>query len=308
MRPYVFGMSAQETKKHHCLWHMMRIFFCNLAIAYIQLTLLFWHFHSFRPDRDEVTGERKLGNKPPRVDSEADMAATPSLSASVLDTWTALPESVRAALVSAEIASGSVSLPSTRSSTYSAVSSRASSASPSEAGSSSDTTAVDLSERQEECEVTGAKVTLRPLERAPKNVFEFEKTTTKEEVAVKKQSSSTVITTTKTVTTGRGWRNIFTLPISYDVNMVPHGTLLDSSNPQLLDATGVHAEGYNRRFAVIDAEVDKLYGDKIRQYFVDKGIELTTTILNGGEADKRPDVSWYSSICMLFPCIQWIDK
>lgn len=264
----------------------------NLAFAYIQLTFLFWHFHSLRPNRDEVTGERKLGTKPPRVNSETDMTARASLPASVLDTWTALPESVRAALVSAEIASGSVSLPSTRSSTtYSAVSSRTSSASPSEAGSSSDTTAVDLSEREEECEVTGAKVTLRPLERAPKNVFEFEKTTTKEEVAVKKQSSSTVITTTKTVTTGRGWRNIFTLPISYDVNMVPHGTLLDSSNPQLLDATGVHPEGYNRRFAVIDAEVDKLYGDKIRQYFVDKGIELTTTILNGGEADKRPDVS-----------------
>ena len=263
-----------------------------------------WRFLSSRPNRDEVTGERKLGSKPPRVNSQTDMAATPSLPASVLDTWTALPESVRAALVSAEIASGSVSLPSTRSSTYSAVSSRASSASPSEAGSSSDTTAVDLGERQEECEVTGAKVLLRPLERAPKNVFEFEKTTTKEEVAVKKQSSSTVITTTKTVTTGRGWRNIFTLPISYDVNMVPHGTLLDSSNPQLLDATGVHSEGYNRRFAVIDAEVDKLYGDKIRQYFVDKGIELTTTILNGGEADKRPDVSWYSSIHLLFPCIQ----
>jgi len=261
-------------------------------------------FPSFFVNRDEVTGEMKLGNKPPRVNSETDMAARASLPSSVLDTWTALPESVRAALVSAELASGSVSLPSTHSSTYSAVSSRTSSASPSEAGSSSEN-AVDLSERHEECEVTGAKLTLRPLERAPKNVFEFEKTTSKEEVAVKKQSSSTVITTTKTITTGRGWRNIFTLPISYDVNMVPHGTLLDSSNPQLMDATGVHPEGYNRRFAVIDAEVDKLYGDKIRQYFVDKGIQLTTTVLNGGEADKRPDVSWCLSI--FFSCLAGDD-
>ena len=193
--------------------------------------------------------------------------------------------------MSAEIASGAVSIPSTRSSTNSFVSSapssRPSSNSPSEVSSS----IADLDEVHEECEVTGAKVILRPLERAPKNVFEFEKTHVSEEVAVKKESSATVITSTKTITTGRGWRNVFTLPISYDVNMVPHGTLLDSSNPQLLDATGVHPEGYNRRFAVIDAEVDTIYGEKIRQYFVAKGIELTTTVLNGGEADKRPDVS-----------------
>jgi len=71
--------------------------------------------------------------------------------------------------------------------------------------------------------------------------------------------------------------------------MVAHGTLLDASNLQLLQATGVHPEGYNRRFACIDAEVDKLYGKQIRQYFVEHGIELTTCILNGGEADKRND-------------------
>ena len=308
-------------KDDNCFWHVMCILSFsqrNVPIDHIQLSFRRFSHSFIPPNRDEVTGERKLGTKPPRINSETDIAARASLPASVLDTWTALPESVRAALVSAEIASGSVSLPSTRSSTYSAVSSRTSSASPSEAGSSSDT-GVDLSERQEKCEVTGAKVTLRPLERAPKNVFEFEKTTTKEEVAVKKQSSATVITTTKTVTTGRGWRNIFTLPISYDVNMVPHGTLLDSSNSQLLDATGVHPEGYDRRFAVIDAEVDKLYGDKIRLYFVEKGIELTTSVLNGGEADKRPDVShihdgmaialpiWTSVLCCITPIYIYID-
>lgn len=253
-------------------------------------------FHTNARHRDELTGERKLGKKPPRISSETDIVAKATLPTSVLDTWTSLPESVRAALVSAEIASGSVSVPSTRSSTSfggsSAASSRPSSSSPSEAGSSS----VDLNEFHEQCDATGAKVTLRPLERAPKNVFEFEKTHVREEVAVKKQSSATVITSTKTITTGRGWRNVFTLPISYDVNMVPHGTLLDSSNPQLLDATGVHPEGYDRRFAVIDAEVDKLYGEQIRQYFVVKGIELTTTVLNGGEADKRPDVSDMSKV------------
>eukprot|EP00957_Ditylum_brightwellii_P040788 3088093-Ditylum_brightwellii.AAC.1 len=71
--------------------------------------------------------------------------------------------------------------------------------------------------------------------------------------------------------------------------MVPHGTLLNPANPQLLAATGVHPEGYNRRFAVIDAAVHQIYGTKIQQYFDAKGIQLTTCILNGGEADKRPD-------------------
>lgn len=77
--------------------------------------------------------------------------------------------------------------------------------------------------------------------------------------------------------------------------MVAHGTLLDPANPQLLEATGIHPEGYNRRFAVIDAEVDRIYGGKIRNYFVERNIELTTCILSGGEADKRPAVSelWF---------------
>jgi hypothetical protein len=72
--------------------------------------------------------------------------------------------------------------------------------------------------------------------------------------------------------------------------MVPHGTLLNVSNPQLLEATGVHPEGYDRRFAVLDAEVDKIYGEQIRNYFASRNIDLTTCILNGGEADKRPEV------------------
>jgi 3-dehydroquinate synthetase len=71
--------------------------------------------------------------------------------------------------------------------------------------------------------------------------------------------------------------------------MVPHGTLLDPTNPQLLHATGPASEDYLRRFAVIDNEVEKLYGNQIRDYFTAKGIELTTCIINGGEVDKRPD-------------------
>lgn len=81
---------------------------------------------------------------------------------------------------------------------------------------------------------------------------------------------------------------MFTLPISYDINIIPYGTILDPSNPQLLDATGAHSEEYSRRFAVIDEAIQKLYGDKINQYFAAKGIVLTTCVLAGGEDDKRP--------------------
>jgi len=140
----------------------------------------------------------------------------------------------------------------------------------------------------EECPQSGAKVVMKPLERAPENVFEFTKEHQEEKVEIKKVAGSTVTTTTKIVSTGRGWRNVFNLPISYDVNVVAHGTILDPINPQLLQATGVHPEGYDRRFAVIDDAIDRIYGKKIRDYFVARGIELTTCVLAGGEAEKRP--------------------
>jgi len=149
----------------------------------------------------------------------------------------------------------------------------------------------------EECKITGAKVTLKPLERAPKNVFSFVKTNSTKSVEVAKNSAgSTVTTTTTVVTKNKGWRNVFTLPISYDVNMVQQGTLLDPSNPQLLLATGNHPEGYNRRFAVVDSEVDKLYGKQIRDYFVARKIDLTICILEGGEPEKRPQVSMMNNV------------
>jgi 3-dehydroquinate synthase len=148
----------------------------------------------------------------------------------------------------------------------------------------------DNSTRRDKCPVSGATVLLTPVERAPKNVFAFTKTHTIEKSEVVKTSSATVTTTTKVVSTSRGWRNVFSVPISYDVNMVAHGTLFDDMNSQLLDATGVHPEGYNTRFAVVDTEVEALYGENIRSYFERKGIELTVCVINGGEADKRSKV------------------
>lgn len=138
---------------------------------------------------------------------------------------------------------------------------------------------------------SGVRTLLRPLERAPQNVFEITKTTSSQTTEVKKTSSSTVTTKTTVMTTSKGWRNVFTLPISYDINMVPSGTLLDPTNLQMLEATGVHPEGYNRRFAVIDEAVEGIYGHRIIDYFAAQGIELTTVVIPGGEPDKRPAVS-----------------
>lgn len=220
----------------------------------------------------------------------------------VLDLWASLPQSVRSALVTSELdqtsnastlsssdnASKKISNQSIYPSTATLNTARSSSAISSECKSDDDY-ATSFEEKEEECPLTGANIVLRPIERAPENVFSFTKTSTYETTDVIRKGSSIITTSTKTVTSGRGWRNVFTLPISYDVNIVAQGTILDPSNPQLLHATGVHPEGYNQRFAVIDADVDSIYGKDIRNYFSAQGIKLTTCVLNGGEIEKRPD-------------------
>ncbi|MGK3741154.1 MAG: hypothetical protein ACI8RD_006664 [Bacillariaceae sp.] len=215
------------------------------------------------------------------------------LPASILDAWTSLSPDVRKALVASEMSSsqGGSSQKTLRTNT---------SVSSFTTGSSDDSVekSTNNSNNNEEDNVfieidpeAGTKTTLRPLERAPKNVFEFKKTTSRETVNVEKSGSSTVTTKTTVMTSSKGWRNIFTLPISYDVNMIPTGTLLTPSNLQLLESTGIHPEGYNTRFAVVDEAVNDIYGEKIHQYFVAQKIELTTIIIPGGEPDKRSDVS-----------------
>ena len=190
----------------------------------------------------------------------------------MLEAWTSLPADVRAALVKMETNAAKNSSESSGTSTTS----------------STDEDKTESEFIEEDIE-SGTMIVLKPLERAPKNVFSFSKTSTLENTQVERTPGATVTTKTTIVSRTRGWRNIFTLPISYDVNVVPYGTLLNPKNPQLLESTGNHPEGYNRRFAVIDEAVDKLYGDQIRAYFVANKIELTFTVLPGGEADKRPD-------------------
>lgn len=217
-------------------------------------------------------------------------AMKPVLPASILEAWSSLAPEVRAALIAAETSSQKT-VP-----TSSSLSSMTSSSSDDSSSNNSDKGENILVEIDAEA---GTKTTLRPLDRAPNNVFEIEKTTTHETVSVEKTGSGT-ITTKKTVTgTTRGWRNIYSLPISYDVNMVPCGTLLDPSNMQLLEATGVQTEGYNQRFAVIDEAVNEIYGDKILNYFKAQDIVLHTVIIKGGEPDKRKDVSIEKSVSIL---------
>jgi 3-dehydroquinate synthetase len=207
------------------------------------------------------------------------------LASSVIDSWQSLAPEVRAALVEMELLSKQKSLIGTSfsSSTDNSDSSDTSCDNKEAEDITSTTTIVERDA------VTGSELVMKPLERAPKNVFSFSKTSIKETTEVEKTAATIVTRKTSIVTRTRGWRNVFSLPISYDVNVIPYGTILDPSNPQLMDATGPHPEGYKRCFAVIDDTIETLYGDRIRHYFATNGLELTTSVLPGGEADKRPE-------------------
>lgn len=218
------------------------------------------------------------------------------MSKSILEAWSSLPPEVRAALVSSE--SSANSSVTARESSMCSISTKSSVTSEDDGG---------MSEFEEEDPDTGSILKMRALERAPKNVFEFTKTHERETTNVKKTALAMVTTKTTILTTSRGWRNVFSLPISYDVNIVPHGTLLDPANPQLLESTGVHPLEYNRRFAVIDAAVDEIYGERIRFYFTSRDIELHYIVLEGGELAKRPEVRSSSerSMCKQSPLLFW---
>jgi 3-dehydroquinate synthetase len=222
-------------------------------------------------------------NLPTNCDrDEVGKSSIPALTSEALEAWLSLPLEVRATLIAMESPPtegtcdhlGSTSFPSFTSTTSSE------SDSGEKTESSKEIVEVDTN--------TGTRVVLKPLERAPENVFTFLKTHTMETTNVEKTPASLVTTKTTVVTQSRGWRNVFSLPISYDVNVIPYGSLLDPANPQLLASTGHHTEGYNRRFAVVDEAIEALYGDKIVDYFAANNIELVKCVLPGGEPDKRP--------------------
>jgi 3-dehydroquinate synthetase len=239
----------------------------------------------------------------------------------VIDSWQSLAPEVRAALVEMELLSQQQSLTGTTTASFSSSSNHDASLEHSEQTSCEDNDTnnnnnkemdiitgtllpICLVERDNTTGSSCVELIMQPLERAPKNVFSFSKTSVQETTEVTKTAAALVTRKTSIVTRTRGWRNVFTLPISYDVNVIPYGTILDPTNPQLLDATGPHhknhqhggdssstmvdEEGCHRRFAVIDDAIEKLYGTQIRHYFATYGIALTTCVLSGGEADKRP--------------------
>ncbi|CAM9851855.1 unnamed protein product [Ectocarpus sp. 6 AP-2014] len=101
-----------------------------------------------------------------------------------------------------------------------------------------------------------------PLARAPKNVFVF------------RGKQQQVL----------GWRNVFDLPIQYDVELCPgllsreSATLSNRFRPE---------DGPRRRFVVIDEAVSEVYGAKMSANFDNHGVEVRYVVLPGEEANKR---------------------
>lgn len=83
---------------------------------------------------------------------------------------------------------------------------------------------------------------------------------------------------------GTGWTNTYSLPVSYTVEVVD--AVLDPARSDLL-ATRFMPPGLRRRFCVVDAEVDRIYGQRIRAYFEAHGVELRVVVVEGEEENKK---------------------
>jgi len=234
--------------------------------------------------KDQCNGTLDMAklNEGKKCDSEV-------LPESVLDIWMTIPADIRSALSSTEkgltMSKSHLTLSDQTYDTSPATISTASKQSmPLSSGTSLISSSSSEKSSSDDCIIRttdehGQRVLLAPLERAPNNVFTFSKSS----------DSGADGSNLSMCGTAKGWRNVFTLPISYDVNMIPQGSLLDISNPQLLQATGNHPPEYNKRFAAVDNIVYELYGSKIKKYFASRNIDLTICVVAGGEAEKRPE-------------------
>jgi 2-epi-5-epi-valiolone synthase len=84
------------------------------------------------------------------------------------------------------------------------------------------------------------------------------------------------------MTTGSSrWRVRANRPIEYEIVNAPG--LFEPGNPALL------TEGGGRRFVVVDGNVVRLYGEKIRAYFAHHQIDAKIVIFPGGEENKTVD-------------------
>eukprot|EP00904_Undaria_pinnatifida_P010668 jgi/Undpi1/6731/HiC_scaffold_20.g09210.m1 len=97
-----------------------------------------------------------------------------------------------------------------------------------------------------------------PLARAPDNVFVF------------RGKSGEVL----------GWRNVFDLPIEYDVELCPGLLQPDSAT---LSCRFLPDGGPRRRFIVIDEAVENLYGAKMSANFSNHGVVVQRLVLPGEE-------------------------
>jgi 3-dehydroquinate synthetase len=81
---------------------------------------------------------------------------------------------------------------------------------------------------------------------------------------------------------GTGWTNTFSVPVGYTVEIVDG--LLDAACDVL--AVRYMPPGMSRRFCVVDAAVDAVYGDRLRAYFAAWAVDLTVVVVKGEEANK----------------------
>ncbi|CAM9308685.1 unnamed protein product [Choristocarpus tenellus] len=77
-----------------------------------------------------------------------------------------------------------------------------------------------------------------------------------------------------------GWRNVFDLPIQYDVELCPN---MLSANSTVLSTHFLPKDGPKRRFIVIDEAVHKLYGPKMVANIRQHGVEPHFVVLPGEE-------------------------
>lgn len=87
---------------------------------------------------------------------------------------------------------------------------------------------------------------------------------------------------------GTGWTNTFAHRVSYTVEVADG--LLDAARSDAL-ATRFMPPGLRRRFCVVDDEVERIYGDRIRAYFAAHGVELRVCVVKGEEENKNWDAA-----------------
>lgn len=112
----------------------------------------------------------------------------------------------------------------------------------------------------EECK--GMDINLEPLPRAPENVF-----------LLRDDQGQHF-----------GWRNVFQVPVSYDVELIRG--LLDPHNDDLA-IKHIPSDLVRRRFVVIDANVHAIYGERLAAYFALHGVKAHMMVLPGEESNKR---------------------